>query len=614
MCRVSGRLLSLLALPVSIALAALAAASGAAGAAVPEAATEGRPVLTVGMLQDADSLNPFAGTSTTSVQVFGLIYDRLTDYRTADNRPAPGLATSWTTSADGLTWTFTLRDGLTWSDGEPLTAADVAFTYTTLLRTPAAATASAVKTFAAVTAPDARTVVIRTRVPTATMLALDVPIVPAHVWSRLDPLTGGPPGAAAAAAPAPETLVGSGPFRLVEARSGERYRFEPRPGHWRGSPKVGELVLRYYSNGDAAALALRAGELDLVPNLTPAQADGLGRDRVIRVSEARGSRFSELSFNIGATLADGTPFGDGHPALRDVRVRTAIEHLVDRRMLVDKVLAGHGDPGGTYFPPTYAPWSWLPDEDARRGFDPAAAGALLDAAGYVRGPDGVRVVPAGREGAGRPLRFRLLVPVERAHYGQSATYLVSWLRDAGIVAEPVPADGNRLGELVGAGQYDMFLGGWLLDPDPDFLMSVHTCGARPATPGGDGNTDTFVCDAELDRLYAAQATEVDAAARAALVHRFQERLHELAPQVVLYYPGVLEAYRGDRFTGLLRRPADTGSVVGPWSYVAATPVTAADPVPGSRWPLVAGVAAAALVLGLAVLLALRYRAARDDRE
>jgi peptide/nickel transport system substrate-binding protein len=586
--------------------------------AVPPAATaaagdEGR-VLTVGMLQDADSLNPFVGISTTSVQVFGLVYDRLTDYRTADNRPVAGLARSWTTSADGLTWTFTLRDGLTWSDGEPLTAADVAFTYTTLMRTPAAATAPAVKTFAAVTAPDPRTVVVRTRVPTATMLALDVPIVPAHVWSRLDPLTARPPGEAADGGPATETLVGSGPFRLAEARPGERYRFEPRPGHWRGTPKVGGLLLRYYSNGDAAALALRAGELDVVPNLTPAQAEGLGKDPAIRVSEARGSRFTELSFNIGATLADGTPFGDGHPALRDVRVRAAIERAVDRQVLVDKVLAGRGDPGDAYFPETYAPWSWTPDSAARRGFDPVVAGALLDAAGYARGPDGVRVVPAGRPGAGRELRFRLLVPVERAHYQQSATYLVGWLRDVGVVVEPVPADGNRLGDLVGAGRYDMFLGGWLLDPDPDFLLSVHTCAARPADVGGDANTDTFVCDAELDRLYKAQATEVDEAARAALVHRFQERLHELTPHIVLYYPGVLEAYRADRFSGLLRRPADTGSLVGPWSYVAATPVADGDATSGHRWTLVAGGGAAALVLGLVTVLALRYRAARDDRE
>jgi peptide/nickel transport system substrate-binding protein len=592
---------------------AAAQESPAAAPARWDAATARPSVLTVGLLQDVDSLNPFVGISASAVQVFGLHYDRLTEYRTADNRPVPGLATGWRTSPDGLTWTFTLRPGLRWSDGAPLTAADVAFTYTTLMRTPAAVTASAVKTFTAVTAPDATTVVIRTRVPTATMLALDVPVVPAHVWSRLDPLTGEPSATATGRGlPPPDTRVGSGPFRLTEAKAGRHYRLVARAGHWRGTPAVDEVLLRYFTNGDAAAQALRTGELDVVPNLTPAQADALAREPGIRTNEARGSRFTELAFNVGAALADGTPLGDGHPALADVRVRAAVEHAIDRRVLVDRVLAGHGDPGAGYFPPTYAPWAWTPGASVR-SHDPAAANRLLDAAGYRRGPDGVRTVPAGRPGAGRPLRFRLLVPVERAHYQQSATYLVRWLRGVGMAVDPLPAAGNRLGDLVDTGRYDMFLGGWLLDPDPDFLLSIHTCGARPDA-AGDGNTGTFVCDRGLDRLYGEQAVQIDAGRRAELVRGFQRRMYELAPHVVLYYPSVLEAYRADRFTGLVRRPAKTGSVVGPWSYLSATPVAAPAQGSAGPWPALAATLTGALLLAATGLFVRRRRAARDDRE
>jgi peptide/nickel transport system substrate-binding protein len=559
--------------------------------------------MTVALAQRIDSLNPFVGISAPSVQLFSLVYDRLTDYRTADNRPVPGLATSWRTAADGLTWTFTIRDGARWSDDRPLTAADIAFTYMTIMRNPGAVNAAAVKTFTSVTAPDARTLVITTSAPTPTMLTLDVPIVPAHVWRTLDPL-GEPPGDGA-------SLVGSGPYRLVEASPGTQYRLVRRPGHWRAKPHVPELVFRYFTNTDAAAQALRKGEVDLATNLTPAQFTALAQDANIGTNVARGSRFTHLGFNPGATRADGQPIGDGHPALHDPTVRAAIEHAIDRRVLVDRVLGGHGDPGAGYFPSTYRPWAWQPGPGVRRDFDPAAANRLLDNAGYRRGPDGVRTMPHG----GRSLSFRLYVPVERAHYQQSGRFIVEWLRAVAIDAELTPMADTELGERTDAGRYDMVLSGWLLDPDPDFLLSVHTCGARP-TAGGDGTTDAYVCDAELDGLYARQSRELDPARRAELVRRAQERLYTIAALVTLYYPGVLEAYRRDRFTGLTRRPADSGSIAGSWSYEVARPVAARAPDRGGVAPAaVATIALVAVALaGAAFFGVRRRRATRNARE
>ena len=576
-------------------------------ATAPSAEAAADRVLDVAILQDVESLNPFLDISASAVQIFRLNYDRLTDYRTADNEIAPGLATSWKFSADRKTWTFTLRSGVQWSDGQPLTAADVAYTYNTIMSHPSSVNASEVKTFSSVTAPDDRTVVITTRVPTATMLAIDIPIVPAHVWRDLDPTAKLAAGVA--------SLVGSGPFQLVEAKTGQQYRLSRNARYWGGAPAMDAVVLRYFDNPDAAAQALRKGEIDLVGNLTPAQFGAVSKDSSVASNEARGTRYTDLVFNVGAARADGKSIGDGHPALRDVRVRAAIEMAIDRRALVDRVLAGHGEVGSAYFPPTYRPWSWQPGPGVRRDFDPAAANRLLDGAGYRRGPDGVRTMPAGGPDAGRALAFRLYAPSERTHYAQSGRYVTQWLHDIGIDVELTTKASEQISDQVAAGKFDLFLGGWLLDPDPDYQLSIQTCGARPDAQGN-GSTNGFTCDRTLDALYQKQAEQVEAGQRVRLVQQFQQRLYQLAPQVILYYPSVLEAYRKDQVSNLSRRPAATGSLVGSWSYVTAKPVTGSTSANGLDsqfatvlfWTLVVLV-----VLAVAVVILVRRRRSAEAR-
>jgi peptide/nickel transport system substrate-binding protein len=583
------------------------AGSPAAASAAPSVPPPGHraSTLTVALLQGVDSLNPFQGTFVSSTQMFRLAYDFLTDYDPRDNSPRPGLAESWSVSPDGHTWTYRIRQGATWSDGKPVTAADVAFTYNLILRGPARGTANSalVKTFKAVTAPAPDTLVITTTVPTTTMLALDIPIVPAHVWSRI-PDVREYPNTPAGGRP----VVSSGPFQLVEARANQFYRFRANPRHPTRAPNVDELVFQYFTSSDAAVQALRKGEVDAVGNLTPAQYEALGAEPSVGRNAGRGNRFTELGFNPGARRADGTRIGDGHPALADRRLREAVEFAIDRPALVKRVFQGHAEPGAGYLPPAATPWSWQPAGSGRRGFDPARANQLLDAAGYRRGPGGVRTTPDGR----RPLRLRLYVPPERAHYQQAATYLKEWLRVVGIDVRPRLVPDTQLGSLVEAGRYDLFLGGWLADPDPDFLLSVHGCAALP---GADGGTDSYFCDPGYDRLYAEQARQTDRAKRIELVHRMQEQLYREASPIILYYPASLEAYRKDRFTGFVSRPAPSGSILGYWSYTAAGPVTgSADTGSGGAGAGVALGAGAAAAVAVGGLILYRRRTTRDQRE
>ena len=158
---------------------------GLALQAVPaQAGADEKVTLTVAMLNEADSLNPFVGIEATSFELWALTYDFLTTYALDDLSPEPALATSWETSEDGLTWTFDVRDDAVFSDGEPLTADDIAYTFNRVLDGgPEAATwGSYLGQVTSVTAPDETTLVLELKKPNSSLPLLPIPIVPEHIW------------------------------------------------------------------------------------------------------------------------------------------------------------------------------------------------------------------------------------------------------------------------------------------------------------------------------------------------------------------------------------------------------------------------------------------------
>ena len=141
-------------------------------------------ILRVGTMQDIDSLNPFAGYTVAAYEMFHLNYDMLTGYApNGDVRPE--IADSWTVSEDGLTWTFKIHPGITWQDGEPLTASDVAFTYNYIIDNDLSAYTSSTLNIKEAVALDDATVEFHLKKPKATMLRLWIPIVPEHIWSKI---------------------------------------------------------------------------------------------------------------------------------------------------------------------------------------------------------------------------------------------------------------------------------------------------------------------------------------------------------------------------------------------------------------------------------------------
>ncbi|WP_067970943.1 ABC transporter substrate-binding protein [Nocardiopsis trehalosi] len=596
------RLLSATAAGLAFAVAALPA--------TPAHADGGEPsTLTVAVSQPVDSLSPFLAQRLISTSVFRLNYDFLTNYDPATNEPIPGLAESWETSDDGRTWTFQIRDDVTWSDGEPLTAEDIAWTYTTMMEDEGAATANGnfVANFESATAPDPTTLEIELSEPQATMLALDIPIVPKHVWEDVDDY-----GTFNNDQDFP--VVGSGPFTITDYRPNQSITLEANEDYWREPPKFDRVVFTSMPEQDAQVEALRNGEVSLISGLTPAQADALAEEDGITVNNASGKRFQAFTINPGAETQDGEGFGDGHPALQDKVLRQAIMRAIDKDEIVENVYGGYAEAAEGYIPSRYPDYFWEPEGDARLDFDADAANAMLDEAGYERGDDGVRVSPDGDR-----LELRLHVHNDRPDYVGIGRVIEERLLEIGIEVDNQTVDPGVLSDALHAGEYDLIMTGWSVNPDPDYVLGIHTCDALPEEPGT-MRSDAYFCNEEYDELYERQlATYDDPEARADIVKEMQAILYDEAVVNVLTYSNTLEAYRSDQMSDVQVQPDPGGNIWGQdghWSFTSATPAEAsAAGGSGLSTGVIAGIAAAAvLVVAGGAFLFWRRSSTSEDRE
>jgi peptide/nickel transport system substrate-binding protein len=595
---------------VAALFAALACAAAFVAPGAAQADDEQPTQLVVAASQSVDTFNPFMSFFAIGYTISGLTYDSLIDWSAEDFRPVPGLATSWKESDDHLTWTFTIREGVRFSDGTPLTARDAEFTYNLMMTDEDARASSSdlVENFESVTAPDDTTLVIKLKQPTNQMLALDNAIVPKHIWEKVDDIGD--------FQNFDFPLVGSGPFQVVEFKTDQFIRLKANKDYWGGAPAYDELVFRYYKTPDASVQALIAGEVDLVSGLTPAQFESLEGRPNITLNRAQNRRFGSITFNMGARTKDGTEFGDGHPALRDRAVRQAIHYATNKEELIAKVNDGMARPGVSYIPPIFSTYFWEPSAEEKVTYDPAKANQILDEAGYTRGPDGIRRMP----GNGRPLSFRLLNHADTPSEATDSEYLKGWWREIGIDVKIESADFTKLNDLLYLGRYDIIFSGWGVGPDPTSILALHTCGVLPNDASGtQRDTDTFYCNPEYDRLHEMQKRESDIAKRAKIVKEMQRILYTDAPVITLRYADTLEAYRSDRWTGFVTQPAKDGMISGQqgnWAYLSAKPVEATEQTStGSRMPLLWGGGAAVVLVAVAAgLVVLRRRKTADERE
>jgi peptide/nickel transport system substrate-binding protein len=562
---------------------------------------DGEVVLRVGTTADLSNDNPFGTTAGSDWTVATAQYDMLLQFSNEDLSPSPGLAEGCESSEDHMTWTCTLRDGLRWSDGTPLTAEDVAFSFRFVIDNKIPQYRSYFPYSPTFETPDDRTLVWRSTRPT---FAPDLPpfvfIVPEHVWAPFD----GADRREIRNAPNVPSIV-SGPFMLTEWTRGQGWTMERNPEFWGPEPAVDRIEFRLFSNQEAMVQALKNGEIDVADGVQPSLFGSLEGAPDVTTHEVVSDWWLNLAFNFGGQGPDADP----SPALADHAVREAIAMAIDKQAIVDRVYLGYADPGDTIVREASAYWHLDIPADEELPYDPAGAEAMLEQAGYVDGDgDGVREDPA----TGEPLSFRMPASEETTGAVEAGQLIVGYLADIGIDVELLPSSDAKMNDYWGAGDFDMFIWYWSGDPDPDYQLSVFTSGLCGVWSDGCWSDPAF------DRMYEDQREIFDRAQRREAVYEAQRYVYDQLPVVVLAYPKSLQAYRSDRFTDWTPAPGPNGYLLPSYNYnslVTVRPVAASaggsssSSSPGlPAWIWIAAVAA---VVGI---VALSIARGRRDRE
>ena len=348
---------------------------------------ESEAVLRIGLTQDWETLNPTSGFAVSEYEIWNVMYAGLTNLAAEDFSIEPGLAESWEESEDGLTYTYTLREGLTWSDGEPITAEDIAWNVNTGRDQGWDNMFSTVQNLEA-TVIDDRTVEITSSVPDPKLPGLGIYILPRHIWEPIatdyDAATQFDPAA---------DVPGSGPFVVTEFNKGQSVVMEANPNFygWEGNePPYDRIVYQLFENPDAMVAAIQQNQLDAVQGFPASSAEALEADPDIEVVAGSQGGFDEIAINGGE--AEGQP----HPALLDVNVRRAIVHGIDKQAGIEDLWFNLASPLEVVSPS--ADPKWLPEipEEDRLAYDPALANQILDEGGYLDADeDGVREMPDG---------------------------------------------------------------------------------------------------------------------------------------------------------------------------------------------------------------------------
>jgi peptide/nickel transport system substrate-binding protein len=611
-------------------LAAGASAVIAVGVLGNGASAQEPVVFRLGITQAASEtgLNPYLATLAADYQLFADVYDLLIEFG-PELEPAAGLAQTWDVSDDGLTWTYHLREGVTWQDGEPFTAEDVRFqlqyiidshdpSYTgpaapdgndtdgdgaadnpltlfdSYLDLDAGLDASRIMS---IDAPDDLTLVITTTEPVITLSQMYIPVTSKHVWEGLTFEQ------AAVENLALEQVVGTGPFRLVEWDPEQAVVLEANKDYWGGAPKIDELVYQYFDNDEAQVQALINGDVDFLDNFPPTLADTLLSAQGVTVHVSTSTDFGELGFNSWdptperfeaegcADCPRGPTTGSlGDPWLTRPEVRAALAGLLDKKALIAQALSGYGEPGISIVPPINPAYVYTPppgdpvtfpeytDEASQADARAAAEQRFRDAMGALGFTDtdgnGILNVPSDADatafdpdGAGRDWSLRLFVREDDEEDKLAGELMETWFEAAGVDVDyqPIPEDPN------------LYEATYPSSSNADMDLYIWGWGPDPdpdfilsifSCDQINGWQDANYCDPAYDELYRSQRVQRDLAARAAIIKQMQDKAYHESPYAVLWYINGLEAYRSDRWEGFQSTPADGGAF---WSAYGLGP-------------------------------------------
>jgi peptide/nickel transport system substrate-binding protein len=489
---------------VALALILLATASCATSC------RRGTSGFVIALSDNVKTIDPIGSTSVdaASERVRSLMFNSLVkkdekfDY-------VPELASKIDRSEDGLTITFTLRDGVTFHDGRPLTSADAKYTLDTVLSNSFAKSASFFEGSGAnrkayiksVEAPDAHTVIVQMNSPWTGLLPNLVPIgiIPKDSYDsqKTHPL-------------------GTGPFKFKTYDQAQQVvDLEAFASYWEGAPQIPSLRVRVISDSNAMQAELRSGRVDIAPlptSLSPDAIKGLGLDPNLTVHQFPGSNLNLLTFNMTEA------------PLNRIEVRQAIAYAIDREGMIRDLVLGQGEIAHSILPEE----SWAYTQGQTYNFDPVKARKLLDDAGF-RDPDG----DGPQMRFAKPILFR--ISGSSASARNYAGVIYNYLRNVGIPVTIETSELNVLFESLKRGQFQMTYGQWVGgNQDPIFYRDLFATSEIPTEVRPARNRSRY-SNAELDAILAEAANTYDHAKAAPLYAKAQDIISRDVPVFPLWY-------------------------------------------------------------------------------
>ena len=479
----------------------------------------------------ADTKNPYASAVDAGNTMFKEnIYEGLCG-KDQNNDLVGRLAESWDISEDGCTWTFHIRQGVKWHDGETLDAHDVYNSYRLAIEYQLPVVYSNLKAITDYQVIDDYTFQMSTASPKADMITcLGMAITPEHIW-------GGFNSQDEVLLFANDDPVGTGPFMYVDDAVDEYVRLAAFPDYW-GTPVTGfdELMFINFSDQDAMFQALRANDIDYC-ELKSTQLDAANEAENVTTHLYNGCGWNEVGFNCWQD-----PASKGNPLVLDKVIRQAIDYAIDYDRVIEYAQGGLGINEKCLMPAAHGKYHLDIDENTPgyRPHDPDAAIALLEANGYLdRDGDGVREAEDGT-----PLIFRFAV-IEDS-YRETGLLVQADCKEIGIQLDIDWVDGARLDEIIYDNDFDtdVFIWGWELDPptDPSYTLSIMITSAIQ------GRSDCYYSNPYYDELFEKQSITIDEDERAEIIHEMLQIIYEDAPYLILYGEVGLEAYNS-KWTG-----------------------------------------------------------------
>ena len=521
----------------------LLALSGEAGS------SGGRMV--VSLRAEPKTLNPVVATDAPSQEVIGTMQADLVHINRATHLTEPALAKSWKVSSDGLDYTLTLRQGLRFSDGEPLDAEDVLFTLRVYLDEGVHAPQRDLLIVGGkpitVSKINAQTLVFHFAKPygVGERVFDGLAILPRHLLEKT--YQEGKLGQIGSLSTPANQWAGLGPFRLKEYVAGQRLILERNPYYWKTDtqghrlPYLNELVFLFVPSADAQVLRFQSGETDMISRLGAENFSVLARQqRGYTMADAGpGLEYNFLFFNLN-DLGDKTAPETARKQkwFRDVQFRQAVSAAVDREAIVRLVYQGRG--AALWGPVTPGNRHWIDAAIPHPARSLDKARQLLRDAGF-RWTNEAQGEPALVDAEGKPVEFSILTSSSNADRTKMATLIQDDLKQLGMRVQVVPLEFRSLIDRVTQSkEYDACVLGLVsfdADPNSDINVWLSSGGTHLWNPSQEHPATPW--EAEIDRLMVAQLTVTNSEQRKKLYDRVQEILAENQPMIFLASPDIL---------------------------------------------------------------------------